>query len=155
MAKKKKITKKKTKKKLVTKYKSLYTNRPVTIQQFLVEILYSNRGIKDVTKYIGGNAYRRGEYVKCQSIISRLLKKTSSESLALILIKHKVKKPEDIPWRIEKLEYIKGLEALPKNYNEIKETTFDPGIDLRDKGKKVIKNLTILEQINELGENDG
>ncbi len=154
MDKKKKVTKKKSTKKEVVKYKSIYTGKSLTIQQFLVEILYSNRGIKDVTKYIGGNAYRRKEYIKNISVVSRLLKKTSPEELILIIIKQKVKKPEDLPWRIEKFNYIKELEELPKDYSKPKEVIFNSGIDLRNKGKKDIKKLSIFEQINDLGEND-
>ncbi len=154
MDKKKKVTKKKSTKKQVTKYKSLYTGRPLSIQQLLVEILYANRKIKDVTKYIGGNAYRRKEYIKSISIISRLLKKTSPEELIFIIIKQKVKKPEDLPWRIEKSNYIKELEELPKDNSEPKEIIFDLGPDLRNKGQKKVKKLSVFEQINDLGEED-
>lgn len=154
MAKKRKVINKKVIKKKAIKYSSLYTNRPVTIQQFLVEILYSNRGIKDVTKYLGGNAYRRKEYIKYQSIVSRLLKKVSAEELILIITKNRVKKPEDLPWRIEKLEYIKELEEKPKDYSGKQEIIFNPGADLRKNTKKAMKNKSIFEQISELGEED-
>ena len=130
MAKKKK--KKISSKKKVQRYKSLFTGRPLTIQQFLVEVIYSNNGIKDVTKYIGGNAYRRKEYTKVIAIISRLLKKVLAEDLFEVIREKRVKKAEDLPWRIEKIEYVSKLKELPKDYTEPEEIVFKAGEDKRD-----------------------
>jgi len=148
------MAKKAANKKVVQKYKSVYSGKPITIQQFLVELLYKNRGINDITKYLGGNAWRQKEYRKTITIISRLIKKTEAQDLATIIIKSKVKKPEDLPWRIEKLEYIKQLEQKPKDYTEPERETFDPGTDLRNKGQKTIKKLSKFEQISELGDSN-
>lgn len=144
---------KKTKKKVV-KYKSIYTGRPLTIQQFLVESIYANNRIKDITKYIGGNAYRRKEYAKNISIISRLLKKVMAEILFEIISTKRVKKAEDLPWRVEKLNYLEELEDIPKDYSEKVDFIFDPGVDLRKKRKKKDIKNTLFGQIMEVKEDE-
>ena len=120
-------------KKKVTRYKSLHTGKSLTIQQFLVESLYANNKIYDVGKYLAGKKYRLNEYKKHISIISRLIKVVDPESLYEIIVRYRVKKSEDLPWRIDALKHIKDLENLPKDYSGPKGVSFDEGMDLRDK----------------------
>jgi len=104
-------------KRKVARYKSLYTGNALTIQQFLVEALYANNKIYDITKYIKGKKYLLNEYKKNITIISRAIKKVNPKDLYDIIINNKVKKGEDLPWRIDALDHMNHLKSLPKDYS--------------------------------------
>jgi len=161
MAKKKsaKKTKKKTAKKKKTghkrgdRYKSLFNDSLLTINQFLVEIIYANNRIYNITAYIGGRKYRKNEYIKNVSIISGLLKRINPNDLYEIIVKNKVKIAEDLSWRVDKIDHLNKLRSLPKDYSDPKTPIFNQGEDLR-KIRKRKKKKTLFEQIEEIENGD-
>jgi len=127
------------KKSNVIKYKSLYTGKSVTVQQFLVESLYANNKVYDISKYMAGSKYRLNQYKKTITIISRLVKKIDADTLLEIILRDRVKNAEELPWRVEKIEYLRSLENLPKDYSDVYYPKFNPGKDLRDSGRIINK----------------
>lgn len=123
-------------KKEVQKYKSLYTGRPVTLQQFLVESIYANNGIFDVSRYMAGKKYLLNEYKKNISIVSKSLKRVSSSELFEIIAKNKVKDGEDLVWRVDQREHLNSLKNLPKDNAPKKASKFVCEKDFRDKDFK-------------------
>lgn len=148
MAKKKKKSKSSAVKR-GDRYKSKYTGRSLTIQQFIVEEIYANNKIYDITKHIGGRKYLQNQYIKNISIISKLIKKVSPEDVYDTIIKYRIKDVLDLPWRIDRIEYLNDLKASPKDMMEDTPETFDPGEDLRDFDHEKKKNKSIFQQISE------
>lgn len=129
------------------KYTSIYTGKEITLQQFIVEAIYANNGVKDVAKYLGGNAIRSNDYRRIISVIGMFLKKIDAKDLYYIVVHNRIKKVEDLFWRVKQLEHIEELKKLPKDKSDKKLDQFNAGPDLREDVKKN-KYSSLFERLN-------